>query len=74
MAGIDIDDVKARLFRAFGRVALPAAKGADVGFVHAAGRGGQVIHGRLHLWADARHPGHAVGGVKAAVPQLDPGQ
>ena len=74
VASIDIDDVKARLFRPFGRIALPAAKGADVGFVHGAGRGGQVIHRRLHLRADTRHARHAIGGVKAAVPQLDPGQ
>src|SRR5262249_2710923 len=74
VAGIDVDDVEAGSYRAFGGIGLPAAQVPDVRLVHWARLHGIVGVTGLVADADQALAAVAVVGVIAAVPELDAGE
>ena len=74
MAGVDVNDVETRLSRPDRRVAVPAAKRADVVLVHGPRLDGFV---RVHQGVrgrERRNAAQAIGGVDAAVNEFDRGE
>ena len=74
MAGIAIDDVEAGLLGAPRGIGLPAQEGADIGLVHGAGLLGIEIVVGPARGREAGFAAGAIGGLDAAMPELDPGQ
>ena len=74
MAGINIDNVKPRPLGPQRRIALPAAKGANVGQIHRPRRRGQMVECGLGLRGQCGQAGQAVGRMGPAVPKLYPRQ
>jgi hypothetical protein len=74
VGGVAVDDVVAGLFGPQGGVAVPAADFADIGFVQRPALAGGVVAQAAGAQAGRRYPGGEVGGVVAAVGQLDAGQ
>ena len=74
MGAVDVDDVEAGLARADRGVDVHLLDGVDVVLIHVAGKDVQLEVGRDLRWPTWRRAGLHARRMRAAVPQLDPGE